>query len=251
MMTGSSHHFFRTFMKAHSSPTRLAVAMGPPPASELPCQIAAAGPRAALDPEARLSLAAAPSGCAPKSRAAQPIGVMTRKYTTPMKIGVVTFEMAVRQPHPRALDRTRARDRSARPGRSAPPGPPSTVVACAGRATRRSRRGRGRPADREAELPASARSSIELEFLSPISRSPSRPAASVLSSRNGPSTSIVDVGAHEAAVGVLGRADDRLAAHVERRVHHHRAAGAPLERLDQRRSSAGSCLAVTVWTRAE
>ena len=42
----------------------------------------------------------------------------------------------------------------------------------------------------------------------------------------------VHLGAHEAAVGVLGRAHDRLAAHVERRVDHDRATGEPVERLD-------------------
>src|SRR6185295_16488685 len=35
----------------------------------------------------------------------------------------------------------------------------------------------------------------------------------------------LDLGAHEAAERVLGRADDRLAAHVEAGVHDHRAAG--------------------------
>ena len=38
---------------------------------------------------------------------------------------------------------------------------------------------------------------------------------------------------HEAAVRIGGRADDRLAAHVERRVHEDRAARQPLESLNQ------------------
>src|ERR1043166_1506421 len=42
----------------------------------------------------------------------------------------------------------------------------------------------------------------------------------------------VHVGAHEAAVRILGRADDRLASHVERRVDDDRAAGFPVERVD-------------------
>src|SRR5262245_30253251 len=44
----------------------------------------------------------------------------------------------------------------------------------------------------------------------------------------------LDLGAHEAAERVLGRADDRLAAHVEAGVDDHRAAGLLLEALDQR-----------------
>src|SRR6187399_2619850 len=43
----------------------------------------------------------------------------------------------------------------------------------------------------------------------------------------------LDLAAHEAAEGILRRADDRLAAHVERGVDQHRAAGARLEGLDQ------------------
>src|SRR3954463_14798248 len=43
----------------------------------------------------------------------------------------------------------------------------------------------------------------------------------------------LDLAAHEAAEGVLGRADDRFAAHVEGGVHDHRAAGLILERRDQ------------------
>ena len=61
----------------------------------------------------------------------------------------------------------------------------------------------------------------------------------------------VHVGAHEAAVGVLRRADDRLAADVERRVHQHRTAGLRSNAVDQMRGSAGSSPRVTVWTRAE
>src|SRR5437016_5732126 len=43
----------------------------------------------------------------------------------------------------------------------------------------------------------------------------------------------LDLAAHEAAEGVLGRTYDRLAAHVERGVHHHRAAGLGLEGAQQ------------------
>src|SRR5258706_2019735 len=43
----------------------------------------------------------------------------------------------------------------------------------------------------------------------------------------------LDLGTHEAAERVLGRADDRLAAHVEAGVDEHRAAGRRLERLEQ------------------
>src|SRR5882762_11492915 len=42
----------------------------------------------------------------------------------------------------------------------------------------------------------------------------------------------VDVRPHEAAKRVLGCADDRLPAHVERRVDDHRAARTPVERVD-------------------
>src|SRR5436190_9841420 len=45
----------------------------------------------------------------------------------------------------------------------------------------------------------------------------------------------VHLGAEEAAQRVLRRADDRLAAHVEARVDHHRAAGALLEAAHQAR----------------
>src|SRR5258708_23130847 len=44
----------------------------------------------------------------------------------------------------------------------------------------------------------------------------------------------VDLRAHEAAEGILGRADDRLPAHVETGVDQHRAAGRALERGQQR-----------------
>jgi hypothetical protein len=47
-----------------------------------------------------------------------------------------------------------------------------------------------------------------------------------------------DLGAHEAAEGVLGRADDRLAAHVEAGVDQHRQPVSALKR-EQRRGSAG------------
>src|SRR5262249_15227043 len=43
----------------------------------------------------------------------------------------------------------------------------------------------------------------------------------------------LDLAAHEAAEGVLGRAYDRLAAHVERGVDHDRAPGLRLEGRDQ------------------
>ena len=62
---------------------------------------------------------------------------------------------------------------------------------------------------------------------------PSMRAAPPCASRNGPSTRAVDVGAHEAAIRVRRRADDRLATHVERGVHHDRTAGQPLELVDQ------------------
>src|SRR6187551_1865700 len=42
----------------------------------------------------------------------------------------------------------------------------------------------------------------------------------------------VHVSAHEAPVGVLGRADNRLAPNVERRVDDHRTAGPGVELLD-------------------
>src|SRR5262245_57577824 len=44
----------------------------------------------------------------------------------------------------------------------------------------------------------------------------------------------VDLRAHEAAEGVLGRADDRFAAHVEAGVDDHRTARQPLELRDER-----------------
>src|SRR6185312_4833058 len=44
----------------------------------------------------------------------------------------------------------------------------------------------------------------------------------------------LDVSSHEAAEGVLGRRDDRLAAHVEAGVDQHRAASACLERAEER-----------------
>src|SRR5512144_1564221 len=44
-----------------------------------------------------------------------------------------------------------------------------------------------------------------------------------------PHREVVHVGAHEAQVGVVGRADDRLPAHVERRVDHDGDAGELLE----------------------
>src|SRR6185503_5496217 len=43
----------------------------------------------------------------------------------------------------------------------------------------------------------------------------------------------LDLGSHEAAERVLGRADDRLAAHVEAGVHDHRATGFVLEFIQQ------------------
>src|SRR5262245_56586001 len=49
----------------------------------------------------------------------------------------------------------------------------------------------------------------------------------------GPQHQIVHVRAHEAHVGVMRRADDRLAAHVERRVDQERHAGLALELLDE------------------
>ena len=49
------------------------------------------------------------SGRRPNSRITRPIGVMTTKNTTPMKMGVVTFEISVRESHPRALQRSQLR----------------------------------------------------------------------------------------------------------------------------------------------
>ena len=89
-----------------------------------------------------------------------------------------------------------------------------------------------RGADREPEPPAlAARQSSWNSLLPCLGLLPFRLRGLLEQER--PEHEAVDVGAHEAAVGVLRRADDRLAAHVERRVHQHRAAGEALERLDQ------------------
>src|SRR5688572_31033792 len=59
----------------------------------------------------------------------------------------------------------------------------------------------------------------------------------------------VHVGAHEAAVGILRRADDRLAADVERRVDDDRAAGAAVEgdRKSTRLNSSHSQISYAVF----
>ena len=59
-----------------------------------------------------------------------------------------------------------------------------------------------------------------------------------------------DVGAHEAAEGVLGRAHNRLAAHVEGGIDEHGTAGETVELLDQ--GVIGRVgVAMPVWMRAE
>src|SRR5207249_7520264 len=64
--------------------------------------------------------------------------------------------------------------------------------------------------------------SVELEAL--LIALPERFILAILAQYAVPDRERLDLGAHEAAVCVLGRTNDRLAAHVETRVDDHRAA---------------------------
>ena len=73
--------------------------------------------------------------------------------------------------------------------------------------------------------------SIEIEFFAVV---PFQRGVLVLFAQHGTTArEHLDLGAHEASEGVLGRAHDRLTADVERGVDEHGAAGQRVEPLEQ------------------
>ena len=158
----------------------------------------------------------------------------TSRYIAPITIGVVTLEIAwasaiqARSTGPRNVGMTRPARTSAPPS-DAEHGRRRRVR----RATRRCPRGpaNAAPTVSPNRRPSRRRQSSWNSFCHSFGLLPRRLRRLVEQERA--EHEIVDVRPHEAAIRVLRRADDRLAADVERGVDEHAAAGARLERLDQ------------------